>query len=371
MNILITGANGFIGKNLYHYLNNKKKYRIIKFQKKEKYTDLKKKIEKSDLIIHLAGVNRSKSVYKFDKVNFGLTDKICEYICKLNKKIPIIFSSSIQASENSIYGKSKLKAENRLKKLNKINKNPIYIYRLTNIFGKWGRANYNSVVTTFCYNIANQIPIKIHEKNKIIKLSYIDDVISHFVKIIDSDNHLNKLNWPVIDNIYKISLGSLAKKIQNFYNNRNLQILDNVASGFERALYSTFISYIQPKDFFYEINEKKDPRGIFVEIFKNKKFGQFSFFTLKPGFTRGNHYHHTKTEKFLILKGNAQFSFKNILSNKEFKIKVSEKKLKIIDTVPGWAHSIKNIGKETVVAIIWANEIFNIDDPDTYMMKKI
>ena len=369
MQILVTGAGGFIGENLCYQLNNFSDLKTSKFLKNDKITELNKKINNADLIIHLAGVNRPIKKSQFDKVNYGLTDKLCNLVSKYNKKIPIIFSSSIQAVEKNEYGKSKLKCEKRLIKLNKLNQNPIYIFRLPNVFGKWGKPNYNSVVTTFCFNVANGFPIEITDKEKVIKLSYIDDVIESFVKIISKRSHSNKVIRPIISPIYKITLGSLAKKIPNYNNNRFGQIIDNVAVGFNRKLYSTFISYINPNNFSYQLNKNEDKRGIFVEVFKNKKFGQISFFTSKKGALRGNHYHNTKSEKFIVLSGRAQFLFKNIINNKKYQINVSESDPIIINTVPGWAHSIKNTGKKELVVMVWANEVFNSDKPDTILIK--
>ena len=369
MKVLIPGSNGFIGKNLVCYIKYNTKYEILTFNRGDKLIDLKKRINSSDFIIHLAGENRPKDDKLFLKINSDLTKRLCKFIIQCNKKIPILFSSSVKAKEDSLYGKSKFSAESILQNLNVTNKNPIYIFRLSNIFGKWSKPNYNSVVSTFCHNIANNLPIKINDENKILNLSHVDDVISNFIKILRYKNHKEIVNWPKIKPVYNISLNDLAQMILNYKIFRDKSHINKVGKGFNRALYSTFMSYVPPNNFSIKIPKNQDNRGLFVEILKTEDSGQFSFFTSKPGVIRGEHFHNTKTEKFLIVKGEAKFLFRNLLTDEILEILTSEKNLKIIDTIPGWIHSVENIGNDMLIGIIWANEIFDKKKSDTIMMK--
>lgn len=369
MKVLITGSNGFIGKNLVCHIKYNTKYEILTFNRGDKLIDLKKRINKSDIIIHLAGENRPKDEKLFLKINSDLTKKLCQYVIQCNKKIPILFSSSIKAKEDSLYGKSKLSAESILKNLNVTNKNPIYIFRLSNIFGKWSKPNYNSVVSTFCYNIANNLPIKINDEKKTLNLSHVDDVVSNFIKILRHKNHKEIVSWPKIKPNYDISLNDLSQMILNYKTLRDKGFINNVGKGFNRVLYSTFMSYIPPKKFSIKIPKNEDNRGLFVEMLKTEDSGQFSFFTSMPGVIRGEHFHNTKTEKFLIVKGEAKFLFRSLLTDEIIEILTSEKNLKIIDTIPGWVHSVENIGNNILIGIIWANEIFDKNKSDTIIMK--
>ncbi len=368
MRILITGSAGFIGKNLFFHLKNSKDYKVITFHRGDKLKDLKDKVQNSDIIVHLAGENRPKKKSLYIKGNVNFTKKLCDYISLVDKKIPVLFSSSIKVHDKSAYGQSKLEAETLFKDLNKKFKNPIYIFRLPNIFGKWSKPNYNSVVSTFCYNITNNLPVKINDNKEIIGLSYIDDVISSFMSILKKKTHKKTVNWPEIKTIYNISIGDLANKILDFKLNRKKYFINNVGNGLNRALYSTFMSYAGPDNFAISVPKHEDNRGIFVEMLKTPDSGQFSFFTLKPGLTRGGHYHNTKTEKFFIVSGKAKFSFKNIVTQESVQILSNANTPKIIDTIPGWAHSVKNIGSQMLIGVIWANEIFDKKNSDTIMM---
>ena len=363
LSILVTGANGFIGKNLCIRLNEYKEFNLIKFIRGDSLDQLEKSIIDADVIFHIAGENRPKTVDMFKTVNIDLTKSICDVLLKRSLKIPIIFTSSSQVKDDNEYGKSKKGAEKILINLNKKNGNPVHIYRLPGVFGKWCLPNYNSVVATFCNNIANDLPIKIDDQKKEIRLVYIDDVIDSFInklKIAVSDLYFEK-----IDIEYKITLGELAKQIEAFRDSRTSLITEDVGNNLQRALYSTYLSYLKPESFSYDIESHEDNRGIFVEMLKTKNSGQFSFFTAHPGITRGGHYHHTKSEKFLVVSGKAKFSFRNIISNETFTIKTSGEIPKIVETIPGWSHDIKNIGDNEMIVLLWANEQFNKDLPDT------
>lgn len=363
--VLITGANGFIGKNLIIKLSELTEFKTITYVRTDSEKDLNDKVKEADVIIHLAGVNRPEKPDEFSKDNIGLTKKIVEILISKNIKIPLIFSSSSQATLENEYGKSKLESENALKDLNKKNENPILIYRLPGVFGKWCKPNYNSVVATFCYNIANGLPIQINDENKNLNLVHIDDVVDSMIKLA-TQNH-NGINSINIDNEYEVSIGELADLIRSFNQSRVSLVTERVGIGFTRALYSTYISYLSPENFSYSIPSYNDQRGSFVEMLKTKDSGQFSFFTAKPGITRGGHYHHMKTEKFLVIKGNARFNFRHISNDQIHTLKTSGEIPVIVETAPGWSHDIKNIGTDDLIVMLWANEIFDENKPDTYL----
>ena len=363
MRILVTGSAGFIGKNLVFHLNEQKIYKVIQFTRKDDIDLLQSFVDRADAIIHLAGENRPSDEKSFDIVNAGLTKSICSAIKLSGRKIPLILASSIQATLDNPYGNSKRKAELALEELAKDTDNPVFIYRLPNVFGKWCKPNYNSVVATFCHNIANDLPIKVNSASSELRLVYIDDVIREFIKSLQ--NKSTGLSYIQIENEYSITLGALETQIKAFKNCRNNLILENVGNGLVRALYATYISYLPTSKFSYEIPKYGDDRGVFVEILKTQNSGQFSFFTAGSGVTRGDHYHHSKTEKFIVVKGTAQFNFRNLTTNEVHIISTSDKVPEVVETIPGWAHNIINVGKEDLIVMLWANEIFNRGCPDT------
>ena len=370
MKVLITGSNGFIGKNLKLYLSERKEIEVICFNKKDDVSLLPNILKKVDFIFHLAGVNRSKNIDDFQNINSKFTERLCGIIKDINRKIPIVFTSSIHAEDNNLYGKSKQSAEKALINLkNELGLN-IYLFRLLNVFGKWSKPNYNSVVATFCYNITREIPIRIDDENKTLELVYIDDVIKRFVELIDETNKkTEKKDFEKINPTYHITIGDLAKQLYAFKKINSNLVMENVGTGLTRALYSTFISYLPKKKFSYTLPVNKDYRGSFVEILKTPNYGQFSFFTAKPGITRGSHYHHTKTEKFLVVKGKARFKFFHMDEEIKYELTVNNDKPEIVETIPGWSHSITNIGEEELIVLLWANEIFDPNKPDTYAYK--
>jgi UDP-2-acetamido-2,6-beta-L-arabino-hexul-4-ose reductase len=366
MNILVTGSNGFIGKNLITHLNELG-MKVTEYSRRNKIEDLSNLVKKADFIIHLAGENRPNNQIDFVISNIQLTERICEAILFSNKKIPLIFASSIQADYENAYGKSKIDAEKILKKFEANSGNPIYIYRLPGVFGKWCKPNYNSVVATFCYNISRNLSIRVDDQDKELSLIYIDDLVNEFIRVIIGKGNITDTS--IEDQIHKIKLGQLEVLLNDFKNSRESSVLERVGSGFASKLYSTYVSYLPPSSFSYEIPSHADERGVFAEFLKTKDSGQFSFFTAKAGVTRGGHYHHSKTEKFLVIQGRVRFRFRHIISDEAHEIITSGNKLKIVETVPGWSHNITNIGTEEMVVMLWANEIFDPDNPDTITHK--
>jgi len=366
MNVLVTGSNGFIGKNLIVRLNELN-IQVAAYTRENSAQDLEELIKGTDCIVHLAGENRPRDEKDFDIVNAGLTTSICDTVRSSGKNTPIILASSTQAEFDNVYGKSKLNAEASVKMLEVDTGCPVYVYRLPGVFGKWCKPNYNSVVATFCYNISHDIPIQINDPSFGLSLVYIDDVIEEFVRAIqglrDGKEELS------VQPKYKIKLGDLSTQIQNFKESRDSLITEKVGSGLIRKLYSTYLSYLSPAQFTYSIPSYGDERGMFAEMLKTKDSGQFSFFTAKPGVTRGGHYHHSKTEKFLVVQGRAKFGFRNVATDETHEIITTSKELKIVETVPGWSHNITNIGTEEIIVMLWANEIFDPDNPDTISHK--
>jgi UDP-2-acetamido-2,6-beta-L-arabino-hexul-4-ose reductase len=365
--VLVTGSSGFIGKNLIAHLGEHEDFTALVFSRQNSIDELQGLVNHADAIIHLAGENRPKDVSAFEKVNARLTQLLCDSIITTGRKIPLVLASSIQADQDNPYGKSKLHAEQAVEKLAKQTNNPIYIYRLSNVFGKWCKPNYNSVVATFCHNIAHNLPIQINDTSTTLKLVYVDDVVSTFLKVIQKTSQgVTRLS---IEPEYSTSLGEMVEQIQAFKNCRNTLLSEIVGKGLVRALYSTYVSYLNPKQFSYSIPQYGDERGIFVEMLKTKDSGQFSYFTSHPGISRGGHYHHSKSEKFLVIMGKARFRFRNIITDESYELFTSGEQPKVVDTAPGWSHDITNIGKEELVVMLWANEIFDQDNPDTILFK--
>lgn len=367
MNVLVTGAEGFIGKNLCVSLKRRTDVNVIKFTRESDVSDLPALLEQVDFIFHLAGVNRPKEEKDFFECNADLTKLICDAIRASGRKIPVILSSSIQAERMNPYGRSKLQAEMHLLNLYMETENPVYIYRLPNVFGKWCKPNYNSVVATFCHNIIHDLPIQINDPSSPLILVHIGDVVSSFMRVMAN---LPKETLHIdIEPVYRTTVGALAEQLIQFKKSRETLVTEAVGDGFMRVLYATYISYIPPDQFNYLLKKHEDSRGVFVEMLKTKDSGQFSFFTAHPGITRGGHYHHVKTEKFLVIKGKARFGFRHIVTDEVRTIFTSGDMPEIVETVPGWSHDITNVGEDEMVVMLWANENFNPAKPDTVAYK--
>jgi len=366
--VLVTGSEGFIGKNLIVRLQELDNVAIKSFDKDDDINTLKKYLQESDFIYHLAGVNRPKNVEEFEKVNVGLTGTLIELLEEMNKKIPVVITSSIQAKLDNPYGKSKKRAEDELIKYCNKNSAPIYIYRLPNVFGKWSKPNYNSVVSTFCYNISHNLDITISDPKKELELVYIDNVIDEFVSLLDKEERDLGKYFCNIKRTFRVTLGELADKIFEIRDMRKTLIVPKLSDIFMKFLHATYLSYLDKNDLSYEMDSKEDNRGDFTELIKSKSFGQVSVSKSCKGIIRGNHYHNTKNEKFCVIKGKAVIKLRNILDDKIISYYVSDKKMEVIDIPPGYAHSIVNLtdGNGEMILLIWANEIFDPENPDTY-----
>lgn len=366
MKVVVTGAQGFIGKNILVHLRERADVQIVPFVRGDSLTSLPEKIKDADFIFHLAGINRPKNDAEFIEGNCELTRALCNAVKASGRSIPIIYTSSIQAERENAYGSSKLMAEEVLLALSRETGTPTYIYRLPNVFGKWCKPNYNSAVATFCYNVAHDLPIKINDPSSLIPLVYVDDVITDFLRVMDQrPGH----GYRDVSPVYDITVGELARQLYEFKDSRTSLAMAPVGKGLIRALYSTYISYFTPEQFTYPLVKHEDARGVFVEMLKTHDSGQFSFFTAHPGVTRGGHYHHTKTEKFLVVKGAARFCFRHVESDEVYELNVSADKPEVVETIPGWSHDITNIGQDEMIVMLWANEIFDRQRPDTINYK--
>ncbi len=364
MRVLVTGANGFIGKNLQMHLRERGGVEIVAFTRQHGEADLPDLLEGVEWVFHLAGINRPQDPSEFVTGNANLTQALCDAVKKTGRNIPVVYTSSIQVERDNDYGTSKRAAEDALLELNESTGCPVYLYRLPNVFGKWARPNYNSAVATFCHNIARDSPVQINDPEALIKLVYIDDVVKSFVALLDGEEQ--RTPFAEVNPVYEITVGELADQLRRFKATRDNLITEPVGAGLTRALYSTYVSYLPPESFTYTVPQHGDERGVFVEMLKTPDAGQFSFFTAHPDVTRGGHYHHSKTEKFLVIKGEACFRFRHMLTGDFYELFTSGDKPEIVETVPGWTHDITNVGKDELVCMLWANEIFDRENPDTF-----
>jgi UDP-2-acetamido-2,6-beta-L-arabino-hexul-4-ose reductase len=300
-----------------------------------------------------------------------LTQVLCQAVGAIavarGKKVPLVYTSSIQADRDNPYGLSKRRAEGALFELRSEHGVPVHVFRLPNVFGKWCKPNYNSAVATFCYNIARGLPIQVNDLAAPVTLVYVDDVIERFMQLMDgSDDCRDAAGFDAVTPQYGTTVGELAKLIQSFKDSRQTLMTERVGTGLLRALYATYVSYLPPELFAYTLPQYDDPRGVFAEMLKTPDCGQFSYFTAHPGITRGGHYHHSKTEKFLVIKGQARFKFRHMQTGETHELLTSGDKAEVVETVPGWTHDITNIGVDEMIVMLWANEVFNREKPDTF-----
>lgn len=367
MRVLVTGTNGFLGKNLLQHLAERVDVETLTFTRHDDLTALTTLLERVDYVFHLAGINRPEDPRDFVTGNTDLTRALCEAIVASKRKIPVVYTSSVQAAQDNPYGVSKRVAEDALFNLQETTGNPVHVFRLPNVFGKWCKPNYNSAVATFCHNIARGLPIKINDLRAEITLVYVDDVVERFIQLMDgAETALDANGFEMLAPQYSTTVGEVANQIEAFKESRSTLMTTRVGVGLVRALYSTYVSYLPVEAFAYPVPMHGDARGVFVEMLKTPDCGQFSYFTAHPGVTRGGHYHHSKTEKFLVIKGQARFKFKQVLTSETFELVTSGEKAEVVETVPGWTHDITNIGDDEMVVMLWANEVFDRKKPDTY-----
>lgn len=365
MRVLVTGNQGFIGKNLCQKFKEIEGLEVIGFDREDNFSVIENNIDSIDYVFHLAGINRPENKDEFYKGNTDLTKQIIDLLIAKKLTIPLVMTSSIQANKDNDYGKSKKMAEEYLLKYPQA-----YIYRLHNVFGKWCRPNYNSVVATFCYNVAHNLELTITDPNYEIELIYIDDIVEEFIKLINGSkptNIIEGINY--IQPIYKVKLGELANQITTFKECLNGIIVPTTGDSFTKKLFSTYISYVELDELIYTPKSNVDDRGSFVELIHTKESGQVSVSTSKPGIIRGNHYHHTKIEKFIVLSGKAKIKYRHTLTNETKEYIVDSKNIQIVTIPVGYTHNIENISDEEMILLIWCNEIFDKEHPDTYFLE--
>lgn len=364
--VLITGGRGFLGRNLAAHLTERKDCEIRIFGRENTADDLKNGLLSADVIFHLAGINRPQDSTEFERGNVGLTERICQLLRELGRSPKIVFSSSIQAETENPYGASKAKAEDVLRQFSADTGACVRIYRLKNLFGKWCRPNYNSVVATFCHNIANDLPIVVSDPIREVELSYVDDVVAEFLTEI---NRQQTSGSPGADiQMYRIRLGDLAGRIQAFHEMSSTLTLPDFAEWFNRALYATYLSYVPSAVRQHSLEIRSDVRGSLAEFVKQKHFGQIFVSRTKPGVTRGNHYHHTKAEKFFVVEGDGLIRMRAVEGGPIEEYSVSGSDYQVVDIPPGFTHSITNVGVREMVTLFWSSEMFDPNLPDTYYL---
>jgi len=367
LKILVTGTRGFIGKNLFIRLRELGTHEVLEFVRGDALESLDSLVSEADAVVHLAGENRPHDAKDLTRVNVGLTRALCDAVKKTGKKIPFIFASSIHAEKETPYGISKREAETIVEQFAQETGCPALIYRFPGVFGKWCRPDYNSVASTFCHNVANDLPVHIHDPEAPLRLVYIDDVVSEIVLKLESG--FKGLCRGNVEPEYETTIGALSQTIHAFRDCQKTLVAPSAGTGLVRALYATYISYLPKEQFLYDLKSFSDHRGSFAEIIKTENAGQFSYFTATVNTTRGEHYHHTKTEKFLVVRGKARFRHRHILTNEIVELHVSGEKPQIIETIPGWAHEITNTGDCELLVLLWANEVFDRNHPDTITCK--
>ena len=384
MKILITGAKGFVGKNLVENLKNIRDGKdrvhklpsdleILEYDIDNTELELEEYCKKADFVFNLAGVNRPKDNSEFMKGNFGFGEKLLNLLKKYKNNCPVMLSSSVQATlegryAGSEYGKSKLAGEELFKNYGKETGARVLIYRFPNLFGKWCKPNYNSAVATFCNNIANNLPIQVNDRNTELDLVYIDDLVEELLRAVNENETKDEKGYCYVPEVHHITLGEIVDLLYEFKESRKNLFIPNMTEGsFSKKLYSTYLSYLDPKDFSYSLKMNEDNRGSFTEIVKSLDRGQVSINISKPGITKGQHWHNTKNEKFLVVAGEGIIQLRKIGANEIVEYKVSGKEMTVVDMIPGYTHNIINISEtENLVTVMWCNECFNPEKPDTY-----
>ncbi len=380
MKILVTGAKGFVGRNLVESLKSirdgKDKTKVLVIDEIFEY-DLDSKEEElvyytkeCDIVVHLAGVNRPENLSEFYEGNKGFTETLCNYLKVNGNKAPIIVSSSIQVGLDNDYAKSKKQGEDLILNFGINNGNPVFIYRFANLFGKWCRPNYNSVTATWCYNIARGLDIHVNNPSVELPLVYIDDVVNELIEcMIGNPTYDQVSGFYTVLPIYKVTLEKMKNLLLSFKDSRiNLEI-PNQKDEFTKKLYATYLSYLPKNEFSYPLKMNIDKRGSFTEFIRTHEYGQVSVNISHPGITKGQHWHHTKNEKFLVVSGEGIIQFRDIRNDEIIEYHVSGERLEVIDIPTGYTHNIINIGNTDMITVIWANEVFNPDLPDTYFEK--
>jgi UDP-2-acetamido-2,6-beta-L-arabino-hexul-4-ose reductase len=361
--IVVTGADGFVGRNLQVRLREAGHGDVVAVTRATGDEDAAAAFAGAEAIFHLAGANRPETVEEFAAVNRDYTARLIAAVEAGGKRPLLIYSSTIKADDPGPYGESKRAAELLLTGLGERGGATVVIQRLPNLFGKWARPNYNSAVATFCHNVARGVPIQVNDPAAPLQLLYIDDLIDQWLALLADPPGASGVIAPT--DVYETTVGAVADTIRGFAQDREAALIADVGIGLTRALYATYVAALPEDAFAYPLVAHTDPRGSFSEMLKTRSSGQFSYFTAHPGVTRGGHYHHTKTEKFLIVHGEALFRFRHILTGATHEVRTSGAQPTVVETIPGWAHDVTNVGQTEMVSMLWANEIFDRARPDT------
>lgn len=369
--ILITGAGGFIGKNLVATLKADGFTDLMLFEKDDTTETLAAYASRAQFVYHLAGINRPKDPSEFYSGNAGLTQTLLDLLAQNGKSTPVLVTSSAQAALDNDYGKSKAQAEDAVYAYGQKAGAPVYVFRLPGVFGKWCRPNYNSVVATFCHNSINGLPLEVRDPSYELTLVYVDDVVRTFVGALDGAVPMDRSLRPLclVRTLHTITLGHLAEVISGFAAARTtLAVPDLAAGSIEKKLYSTWLSYLPQEQFSYPLTMHCDDRGSFTEFLRSPERGQVSINISKPGIVKGNHWHHSKNEKFLVVSGVGVIRFRMPESDEVIEYHVSGDKLEVVDIPTGYTHNIENLGDTDMVTVMWANEAFDPQNPDTFFL---
>lgn len=357
--VLVTGADGFIGRNLCARLGEAARLDVARITRKD---GLAAALDRADFVFHLAGASRPRDAADFRTDNEDYTRSLCGLAAGTGRAIPIVFASSTQAALDNPYGASKRAAEAILSEYGRRTGAFVRLLRLANVFGKWAEPNHNSAIATFCHNMARNLPVDVRDRSAPLRLAYIDDVVSTLVGFLEPRPDARQRE---VEPVYDTTVGEVVDILREFADGRGALATPRAGAGLRRALYATYLSHLDPSGFAYRIPRHGDARGEFVEMLKTEDSGQISYFTMRPGAARGGHYHHTKTEKFLVVRGTARFGFRNVATGRTAEILVCGGEGQIVDAVPGWAHTVTNVGDDEVICMLWASEVFDPGRPDT------
>ncbi|HCC35829.1 MAG TPA: capsular biosynthesis protein [Ruminococcaceae bacterium] len=369
MRVIVTGAGGFIGKNLCAAFSPRPDTELFGFDRQDSEEVLIEELARADFIFHLAGVNRAEDDTEFLPGNRALISRITEHLAQNGKAVPILLSSSVQAGLDNPYGRSKLETEDCLKEYAEKTGAPVFIYRLPGVFGKWSCPFYNTVVATWCTQIAAGEEVRIDDPERELPLIYIDDVVSCFIDCVSGKVEKDADGFCHAEPVERVTLGGLYEILKGFKSSRENLTLPDFSNRLVKNLYATYLSFLPPDGFSYPLAKKSDDRGWLAEFIKAKGTGQIFISTTKPGFVRGNHWHHTKCEKFLVVAGEAEIKFRNVLGVQTQSYYVSSQTPQVVDIPPGYTHSIENVGQSELVTLFWSNEIFDSVRPDTFYEK--
>lgn len=367
--VLVTGAKGFVGKNLIAEIRAQNLAEVYEYDLETPKEQLKQFCRDCDFVFHLAGVNRPQKEAEFMEGNAGFTEELLSVLQSQSSRAPILASSSIQALFDHPYGKSKRAEEALLAKYSEATGIKTYVFRLSNLFGKWCRPNYNSVVATFCHKIARDEKIAVHDSETVVPLVYIDDVVHTFLNAMAGGTVPEKDGFYTVTPIYPIRLAELAERIYSFRASRVSLAVPNMGDELTKKLYATYLSYLPEDRFSYPLTMHQDVRGSFTEFLRLEGHGQVSVNVAKPGVVKGNHWHHTKNEKFLVVSGRAVIRFRKPFEEEVFEYHVSGEHLEVVDIPAGYTHHIENVGDKDLVTVMWANEPFDPNEPDTFSLK--